>query len=1012
MMNNYKAVPKKIFGINQRVILLSLLAAVLSALSPLSLAAQGKSPVTGVVNDETGAPMAGVNVVLKGTLTGTVTGGDGSFSINTGAETDPVLTFSYLGYFTQDISVGARSFVTVSMEQDVNLLDDVVVVGYGSMTKKEISSSIVQINSEDFHKGAIGSAMELVSGKVAGLNVNKTAFGNPNSSAGIQVRGAASLSAGNEPLVIIDGVAMGYGDYNLRSISPMDIESITVLKDASSAAIYGSRSANGVILVTTKKGSSSETANITYNGGFTVNTAANLPEILSADEFRRSMRRNDYGASTDWYRALIRDFSYDTSHQISINGAKGNGSYNASLDFRDATGIDIASGRREYGARAAISQKALNNIVELNASVSARKVTEEWGDDGMFDTALTMNPTMPIYDESQPGGFYHPTSPLYVRNPVESLTAEKRGGERIYVMGIAQIKVNLFNKGKHALDTSLNYSFNYNDLYQYNWSPTTSSESLLWSEYKGRSTLEYNKWWTNQAEWLVNYSYVGKDHTVRAVAGYSFSQDDHESRWMENRGFEYDQFEWHAVQNGSALADGTAGVSSGKDRKRLVGVFGRVNYSWKNIVMASASLRYEGATVFGANNKWGYFPAGSAAVEFANLSAMSPYKDIVNSLKLRVSYGVAGRSNFGLYRSLSTYGAISPDANRGWRYPVGDEWVQAYGPTKNANPDLGWEKAADFNIGVDFAFLNRLRGSVEFYSKRSIDLLYDYTAPQPPFIYPSMYVNVGTINNRGVELSLEGDIFKNKDFGWTMGIIGSYGKTKFSKLSGNGYYATEMWLYQLPGIGTSEHLFRVAEGGYVGNFWGYEHAGVDDNGYLMIYDKENNMVPITAAKEEDKRFIGNGAPKFYYSWTNDFRFKNFDLNLFFRGAAGFKAFNFRKYNMGLMGAGTDNVLREAYTKNSDITREGNVISSFYLEDASYIKLESVTLGYNFNFKPDNKFLSGIRVYFTAKNLFTLTGYTGNDPSILGVNGLTPSVDTGSAYPYARQFSIGVSINFK
>ncbi len=956
--------------------------------------------------------MAGVNIMLKGTLTGSVTMADGSFSVNLGDEADPVLMFSYLGYFTQEIPVAERSFITVSMEQDVNLLDEVVVVGYGSLTKKEISSAIVQIGSEKFHKGAISSAMELVSGKVAGLNVNKTAFGNPNSGAGIQVRGAASITAGNEPLVIIDGVVMGYGDYNLRSISPMDIESITVLKDASSAAIYGSRSANGVILVTTKKGARGEAASISYNGEFTVNTAANLPEILSADEFRRSLRRNDYGFSTDWYGSLIRDFSYDTNHQISINGAHGSGGYNASLDFRQATGIDIASGRREYGARVAITQKALNNIVELNVTANARKVDEDWDDGGMFDTALTLNPTMPIYDENEPGGYYHPTSPLYIRNPVETLKAEKRGGERLYVVGIAQLKVNIYHKGKHVLDTSLNYSLNYNDLYQYSWSPTTSAESLLWSEYKGRATLEYNKWWTNQLEWIANYSYLSTDHTVRAMAGYSFTQDDHESRWMENRGFEYDQFEWHAIEDGSALNEGNAGMSSGKDRKKLVAVFGRVNYSWKNIVMASASLRYEGATIFGADHKWGWFPAGSAAVEFTNMSFLSPHKNVVNSLKLRASYGVAGRSNFGLYRSLSTYGAISPDPNRGWRYPIGDEWVQGYGPTKNANPDLAWERAIDFNIGIDFAFLDRIRGSVDYFSKSSKDLLYDYTAPQPPFIYPTMYVNVGTINNRGIELSLEGDIFKNRNFDWTMGIIGSYGKTKLTKLSGNGYYATEMWFYQLPGIGTSEHLFRISEGGQVGNFWGYEHAGVDDDGYLMIYDKDNNMVPLTAAQNEDKRYIGNGSPKFFYSWTNDLRFKNLDLSLFFRGAAGFEAFNFRKYNMGLMACGTDNVLKEAYTKNSDITREGNIISSFYLENASYIKLESATLGYNFNFKPENKYLKGIRVYFTAKNLFTLTNYSGNDPSILQVNGLEPSVDTGSAYPYARQFSLGVTINFK
>lgn len=1007
----YKAISKAVTGKRSVLSIFVLTAAML-----VFHCGQGYAQVSGFANgtvrNAAGEPVAGVSVVLKGTSTGTTTGSDGKFSIRIDESDAPFLVFNFIGYAPQEVAAVAGAPMSITLTESEVQIGQIVVIGYGTLSRKEVSSAIVQIDSDNFHKGT-GTAMELITGKVAGLSVNRTEFGNPNAGASIQVRGAASLTAGTEPLVVIDGVAAGYGDYNLRSISPMDIQSITVLKDASSAAIYGSRSANGVILVTTKEGMAGAQPRISYNGWFSVNTVANRPEVLSADEFRRSLRRNDFGASTDWYDALLRKFSYDTNHQVSLTGGTVRGRYNASLDFRRGMGLDIATGRKEYGARMAVTQKGLNDLVELNASVSARRVDEDWGDNGMFSTALTMNPTMPVYDESAQGGYYHPTSPLYVRNPVEKLKAEKRGGSRVYILGTAELKFNLLNRNGHTLNTSINYSLNYNDLNQHDWTPTTSSESVLWSDYKGRATLEYQKWWINQVEWLANYSFIRGDHSLRALLGYSFTEDNSEGRWMENRGFEYDQFEWHNMESGAALPAGNAGMSSYKDQGRLIGVFGRAVYSWRSILMGSASLRYEGATIFGADHKWGYFPAVSAAIEFANMPFMADSRDVVQSLKLRASYGVAGRSNFGKYRSLATYGALTPDQNRGWRYLIDGEWVQAFGPTKNANPDLAWERAADFNIGVDFSLYRRLRGSVDFFIKQSKDLLYNYQAAQPPFIYPDMYVNVGSIRATGVELSLEGDIFKNENFRWTSNVVFSYGKTKFDKLSGGGYYAREMWFYQLPGIGTTEHLIRAEEGGRVGHFWGYEHAGISEDGQFMVYDKNNNVIPASSANPDDKRYIGHGVPDFMYSWGNSFRYKNFDLSLFFRGAAGFQAFNLRKYQMGLMGSSTDNVLRTAYTVDKNITTANPmVLSSFYLENASYIKLEDLTLGYNIGFRSGNRYFDNIRVYFSAKNLFTLTSYTGNDPSTLNINGLAPGIDTGDAYPYARQFSLGLSITFK
>jgi len=365
---------------------------------------------------------------------------------------------------------------------------------------------------------------------------------------------------------------------------------------------------------------------------------------------------------------------------------------------------------------------------------------------------------------------------------------------------------------------------------------------------------------------------------------------------------------------------------------------------------------------------------------------------------------VTGRSDFDAYKSLSTY------STRG-NYFIDGEWVKGYAPSVNANPSLGWEKLVSVNAGVDFAVLgNRLRGSVDVYDRQSQDLLYNYTAPQPPYVYSNILVNVGTTENKGIEVSLDGDIFNGKDFGWTSGVNFSTGTTKLKKLSNSIYNASYVEMYLKPGVGTSEYFFRIQEGSKVGQFYGYQYAGADDSGDMLIYDKDGNKVSVGTADPSWKKYIGSGAPKFFLSWNNTFRYKNFDLNMFWDGAFGFKIFNMRRYGMGLKSCGTDNVLRDAYAKYNYLSTGGGVISSFFLEKGDYFKLQTVTLGYNF--KPKNTdILSNLRIFLTAKNLYTITGYSGNDPSTVGITGLTPSIDVNSAYPHATQVSLGVTATF-
>ena len=959
-----------------------------------ALDVSAQATINGQVKDETGEGVIGASVVEKGTSNGTVTDFDGNFSLK--CKPGATLVFTYIGFNPQELP--AKNGMEVTLKEDVAQLNEVVVVGYGSMAKKEISSSVVQINKDQFNQGAASDPMALIAGKVAGLNVAATADANPNAMTDIQVRGAGSLTASNGPLVVIDGIAGG----DLRNIATQDVESITVLKDAGSAAIYGTRGANGVILVTTKKGSGTAgVTNVTYDSYIALNVQKPRIKILSTDEFRRSRRGQDYGADTDWWSEITRPVSYSLNQYISIDSSNKNGYFGLSLNYKKGNGLDIVSGREEYGARFVGEQRVLNNRLQFNSSLSARKVHEKWGNNGLFDTALTMNPTIPV--KNPDGSYYQPNSPTDIHNPVNDLKENVSQGDRIYILGNADVKLNILQTEQHNLSTSLSYALQYNDLKDNFYTPSTSSESF-WNGYAGRARINYQKWWTNRLEYLINYTMTLNQHQLKAVLGYSWERSKWEQSGNENMGFVYDALSYHGIGSGSYLRDGKANLWAGSSESTLIGFFGRLNYNFNDIIYASASMRREGSTKFGANKKWGNFPSASLAWEIVNTPFAQGLAQTFQSLKPRVSYGVTGRSDFNAYQSIATY------STRG-AYLIDNQWTNGYAPSLNANPDLAWEKSTAFNVGIDFVALNsRLRGSVEYFDRRSQDLLYNYTAPQPPFIYNTILVNVGTTKNTGIEVALDYDVIAKKGLKWTTGINWSMGDTKLTKLSSDAYQMAYLDLYQKPGPGSSEYFFRVEEGGKIGQFYGYEHAGVDENGLLLIYDNNGNAIPAAQADPTYKRNIGNGAPKHFLSWNNSFSYKNWDLSMLFRSALGFEIFNMRKYGMGLKGSGTDNVLRAAYTDYADVESSGGIISSYFLEKGDYVKLDNVTLGYTYSPK-NRQLIESLRVYLTAKNVFTLTGYKGNDPSIVTSTGITPGIDSNSAYPQATQFSLGVTLRF-
>ena len=486
-----------------------LLATVLFALD-----VSAQTTINGHVKDDTGEDIIGASVIVKGTQNGTVTDFDGNFQLK--CEPGVTLVISFIGFTPQEVK--AANQMEITLKEDVAQLNEVVVVGYGSLAKKEISSSVVQVNKDQFNQGAASDPMALIAGKVTGLNVAATAEANPNSMTDIQVRGAGSLTASNGPLIVIDGIAGG----DLRNIATQDVESITVLKDAGSAAIYGTRGANGVILVTTKKGSGTAgVTNVTYDSYIALNVAKPHPEILSTEEFRRSRRGQDYGGDTDWWDEITRPMSYNLNQYISIDSSTKNGYFGLSVNYKKGNGLDIVSAREEYGGRFVGEQRVLNNRVQFNASLSGRKVHEDWGNNGLFDTALTMNPTIPV--KNPDGTYYQPNSPTDIHNPVNDLKENISQGDRIYLLGNADVKLNILQMEQHNLNTSLSYALQYNDLKNNFYTPSTSSESF-WNGYAGRANVNYQKWWTNRLEWLVNYTLTMNEHQLKAVLGYSWER--------------------------------------------------------------------------------------------------------------------------------------------------------------------------------------------------------------------------------------------------------------------------------------------------------------------------------------------------------------------------------------------------------------------------------------------------------------------------------------------------------
>ena len=971
--------------------------------------------VTGRVQSKSGEPLIGVNVVEKGTTNGTVTDLDGNYSLRT--EKGKTLVFSYIGFLTQENVVkGAR--MNITLLEDTETLDEVVVIGYGSMQRKDVTSSITSVKAEDLNVGVVTSPAQMLQGKVPGLTVANTS--DPNGSASISLRGASSLRAGEamEPYYVIDGVPGA----SLSLIAPDDIESIDVLRDASATAIYGSKAANGVIIVTTKKGKKDGHTSVSYSGYVAWDKTMNSLDMMTADQLLDFASKNNIDlspyydvnnpANTNWQDEVLRT-GFSHNHNVSINGGNEKTSYSASINFMDRQGVVRGTSMDRLNARSFVQTKALNNRLELAFSVNASVRNSSTGPTGgngqsVLDAMYYYSPLVPV--KNADGSWYGNTQISQNYNPVRMISEDRYDTKEKLLQGTAQATLHIID----GLDWNLNLSYqNQQYIYSnYNSSKTELPSVASRNGQADRSTLENTR---KQMETYLNWNHTFADtHKVGVMLGYSWEQaDNNDGFGLKVYNFYNDDLTYHnlGVANNISINDV---ISNNLSTLRMISFYGRVNYSYKSKYLLQATVRRDGSSAFGVNNRWGTFPSVSAAWRITEEDFMKD-QSVFDDLKLRVGYGVSGNSlGFDAFYSRPIYGAT------GWfTYVDANDTSSQYrilGATRNSNPDLKWETTGMFNIGVDFGFLNnRLTGTIEYYDKRTSDLIFDYAVSTNRYPYGWMTANVGDISNKGVEITINAVPVKTHNFTWSTTLNLSHNKNVVEKLS-NDMYSVEYSDRANPDVGgyTSTQVQRIMEGSPLGQFYLYEWAGYDENGGSIFndYDADGNLIGTTdAPSDEDRRPHGSAQPKLTYGWNNDFTWKNWTLTAFFQGVAGNKIFNATRcyYNNVSLVSNGKNVLAEVAEGQNAHDSRAQAPSDRYLENGSYLRLSTLTLGYNFG-KLGN-WINNLRLYATCNNVFTITGYKGVDPEI-SLGGLEPGMDwRNTTYPRTRTFMVGVNVNF-
>jgi TonB-dependent starch-binding outer membrane protein SusC len=940
--------------------------------------------ITGKVTSfDDGIGIPGVNVVEKGTNNGTVSDVDGNYSLN--VSNDATLVFSFVGYAGKEVAVGNQSDVNVALTQDVTSLDEVIVVGYGSQEKKEITGSVVSLDAKDFNKGNINNPAQLLQGKVAGLSIYNKG-GDPNSSPVIRLRGISTLGANVQPLVVVDGVIGA----SLDNIDPNDIESINILKDGSAAAIYGTRGSSGVILVTTKKGKTGGLG-ISYNGYVSAASIYTRVPVMSPGEYVAA-GGNDLGAETDWQKEITRT-GISHVHNIAISGGDQNTTFRLSTNFRNVNGIMKTSGWNQVNARANLTHAALDGKLRLDLNIAVTNRESDFGFNEAFRYAALYNPTAPIRFDN---GDYYQAILFDNYNPVAILDQNINEGERRNLNYSAKIDYDVFK--------NLTWTASYAQQNENVLNGSYFSSKSLWVG-NGRNGLARRYTSDKQFTLFETYGTFTKAFDMidlAFTAGYSYQEDQFEDINIELGNFPSDQLGYNALEaSGDRLTGGSnSNISSSKTPlNKIIAGFARLNLSFDNAIFLNASVRREGSSKLGPDQRWGTFPAFGLGADLNHYLQLSG----VTVLKLRGGYGVTG--------SLPSESGLSQQ-----RFDYSTSGGGSVTPAIAANTDLKWEQKAETNLGLEFG-LGKLNGTLDVYSRSIKDFIQYRDVPVTQFGFPNRYENVGEVKTPGIELSLTYNALEFGSVRWTPGFVVSHYKTKLVDYVNDRTVRAD---FGSPGQ-NGTYPILVAIGEPVGQIWGPVFDGVEGNGSPRFKDLNGDGEIISDPAEwnnaaTDMKVLGNGIPALEVGWTNTITVKNWDINIFFRGAFGHSLVNqFRGFYEPL-DPGAINSYNRIKTDKAVPGLISAQYSSLYVEKADFVKLDNMTIGYNIG--TGSSFVKNFRIYASGQNLLQITGYTGIDPEPVLADPeadpddvLAPGMDRRNNYYTARTFTLGLNLGF-
>jgi TonB-linked SusC/RagA family outer membrane protein len=978
-------------------LLIGLFAFIFGVVMPLEIVAQHS--VSGTVVDSTSSEvLPGVNVVVQGTNIGTATDAEGEFDLEVPSSQE-TLVFSFIGYQTKEVPINGRSTINVELISQAISGEEIMVVGYGTQRQEDVTSSISKVSDEDFTTVNVKDPLQMLQGKVAGLNISSHS-GSPNEGVDISLRGQTTIQGNSDPLIIVDGVP----GVSLDAVSPRDIESIDILKDGSAAAIYGTRGTNGVILVTTKGGGDAGQVQVDYEGYVSTETIKKRIEVLSAQDYRDIqegthplsdvLNVTDYGYSTNWLDEITRD-PVSHSHNLRVSTGTENSSFVATGNFRDVQGLFMSSDRKDMNGRLRYDQSLLDDMLSFNFNLLASQTASSLFDDYAYQQAIWRNPTDRVKDDD---GNWQERNIREQYNPVglnKELTDDREDSRLMYSGQVSLEPIDGFEVSTrysrtseeslagHA-ETKDHISTTVNGLNGVAWRSTNKSidqNFVLTAEYDGQ---------------------IGNDHQFNVIGGYDYQDFEDEDFFAYNEDFPTDVFGYNNLGIGNALPDGRANMSSGKSSSKLIAFFGRANYNFDNRYLVTASLRREGSTRFGEDNKWGYFPAVSVGWRITNESFAEDI-EFLSDLKMRVGYGVTGTqpTQNNLSQTLLQFSD---------RALMNGQFTQGVVPASNPNPNLRWEKKTEINIGLDVGVLeNRITGTLDLFRRETEDLLFEFPVPVPPNLYPTTVANSGAILNKGIEFSVNTIPVQTSDLSWNVNFNITHLQNELLRINsdqfttGQNYFDTGD-----TGAPIQNVTHRVEVGKPLGNFWSWKVDGIDENGEWEFIDRNDDGI----INEDDKFITGNGNPDVFAGLTSSVRFQDFDLSVTASGMFGHQILNFtRMHNETTAGRGGRNypktLLDQPFGSDTYIQGSPQIID-YFIEDGDFVKIENITFGYTLPIQ--NQFVRSGRVYVSGDNLFTFTGYSGVDPEV-DFSGLAPGNDDRAKFPTTRSFTLGVELGF-